>query len=274
MSKKTQHTFDLKNPTELGSSGKSHKLLDFFIVGTQKGGTTALYSKISSHPDIYRHAKKELHFFDRDQINWETLDSAPLHAFYAQVNPLLLWGDATPVYMYWPKSIARIKNYNPKAKIIIILRHPARRALSHWKLERIRNQETLSFEDAISDKGRNRYVNTKTGVHRVFSYVERGLYAEQIQNVLKHFPKNQVFFTTDDDLKSNELGLLKQVFSFLGVENSWKDFGKRQFIRPVDSSGVPFDDWDSVNKLTHFFQSDILRTSELTGLNLDHWLEG
>ena len=35
----------------------------FLIIGTQKAGTTALYSYLSKHPQIVATAEKELHFF-------------------------------------------------------------------------------------------------------------------------------------------------------------------------------------------------------------------
>lgn len=39
---------------------------DFFVLGTQKGGTTALYHSLRSHPNIVAPIrKKELHFFDK-----------------------------------------------------------------------------------------------------------------------------------------------------------------------------------------------------------------
>ncbi|MDF3607708.1 sulfotransferase [Paracoccus sp. DMF-8] len=40
--------------------------VSFLIVGTQKGGTTALHAMLQAVPDLYLPPDKELHFFDKD----------------------------------------------------------------------------------------------------------------------------------------------------------------------------------------------------------------
>jgi len=251
------------------------KKLDFFIVGAQKAATTALFTKLTKHPDIFSQDRKELHFFDKERkIDWNAPDYTELHTpFKAAPNDKLI-GEATPIYMFWPNAIERLANYNPSAKIIVSLRHPAYRALSHWKMEVTRGHETLSFADAVSDVGRNRLLDGKRINQRRFTYVERGIYADQIQTVLKCFPRDQVAFLTSDQLFTDETAVLRDLWDLLGVDHALAAHtNEQEVVLPIDSRSIAFDDWDALRALTQEFVTDIASTAELTGLDLDAWMQ-
>lgn len=167
-------------------------MLDFFVCGVQKGGTTALARFLGHHPDLALPEAKELHFFDDESIAWCAPDYERLHAPFTGVSRQRRWGEATPIYSYWPRAIERLATYNPDAKLILLLRHPAFRAWSHWRMETMRGYEVLPFSAAIRPIGRERVRAATGGVHRVFSYVERGLYAPQVERLLRLFPDRQL----------------------------------------------------------------------------------
>ena len=100
-------------------------LVDFFIAGVQKGGTTALDYFLRQHPSVEMAGRKEVHFFDDEALDWSRPDYELLHRFFAWERDNVLRGEATPIYSYWPGSIERIHRYNPKAKIVVGLRHPS-----------------------------------------------------------------------------------------------------------------------------------------------------
>jgi hypothetical protein len=190
--------------------------VDFFIAGVQKSGTTALDAMLRRHPRIQMAAQKEPHFFDNEALAWEAPDYQALHHHYDWSVDGVLRGEATPIYTYWPNAIERLKAYNPNAKLIVGLRHPSYRAFSHWRMETTRGAESMSFSDAIR-QGRGRVTTAPNGVHRVYSYVERGLYAAQIARVLTHFPRSQTFVFRTDHLWLSPESMLAQLQSFLGV---------------------------------------------------------
>lgn len=148
--------------------------VDFFIIGTQKGGTTALDAYLRQHPQLQMAHVKEVHHFDNETLQWAHPDHGGLHDQFDWTVPHVLRGEATPIYLYWPQSLTRLHTYNPQARLIVSLRQPTFRAHSHWRMETRRGLETLSFEGAVSPTGRKRVQDTINGVHRVFSYVERG----------------------------------------------------------------------------------------------------
>lgn len=245
------------------------KCLDFFIVGVQKGATTALASKLGRHPKICCSSPKELHLFDNDSLDWSGRCASDVAPYFNGCDPDLLWGEATPIYMYWPKSIERLAAYNSHAKIIVILRHPAYRALSHWKMEVARRAESLTFAEAVSDVGRARVAP----VHRVFSYVERGFYAPQIERILEHFPKQNLFFCRMEDLYLNEAAVLGDMYSFLGVPSLNVESGPK-YVVSVDTSGIVLDATAEIAFLSELYKPDIQKTAGLTCLDLKSWSAG
>lgn len=250
-------------------SATAAKRIDFFIAGAQKSGTTALAAKLACHPGLCCAVPKELHLFDDERRDWSLKVTPDMAGHFPGADPDLPWGEATPIYMYWPQAIERLACYNPGARIIIGLRHPAYRALSHWKMETARQAETLPFAQAISDRGRAR-VNP---VHRVFSYVERGFYAPQIARLLQHFPRQNLFFYRMEDLYTDEAATLGAILGFLGVAGGIAQTGPK-YVVPVDTSGILLDADAELAYLSDLYRPDMHETAQLTGLRLDAWLNG
>ncbi|MCA8901940.1 MAG: sulfotransferase [Hyphomonas sp.] len=192
--------------------------LDFFIVGVQKGGTTALATYLRRHPELQLSRTKEVHHFDDEQtVDWQSPDHARLHDQFDWTTENVLRGEATPIYLYWPQSLERLQRYNPDARLIVMLRHPAFRAFSHWRMEYKRQWDDLPFEEAISTEGRRRVETAPGGVHRVYSYVERGFYAPQVLRLLGLFPRSQILFLRTDEMWKAPAAVLARIEEFLGV---------------------------------------------------------
>src|SRR5262249_46946340 len=192
-------------------------LVDFFIAGVQKGGTTALNTIMRQHPAVQIPIIKELHFFDNDTLDWQAPDYALLNDNFRWDSQNVVRGEATPIYTYWPNALERLRAYNPAAKLIIALRHPIHRAYSHWRMETSRSAETLGFSEAIR-AGRARVRNATNSVHRVFSYVERGFYLDQIARLRNLFPAKQLHFLRTDRLWSEPRATVRAIEVFLGID--------------------------------------------------------
>lgn len=190
----------------------------FLIAGVQKGATSALYHYLRQHRDLWLPRKKELHFFDNEQLNWCCPQYDKYHASFQQSRPTLIMGEATPIYTYWRPAAVRIHTYNPQIKLIVSLRDPVARAYSHWRMEVVRGHERLSFPNAIRT-GRSRVTAEAEieDMHRVYSYVERGFYSSQIERLLRYFPSEQILFVTRQDLRYKLESTLDSISAFLGV---------------------------------------------------------
>ena len=127
--------------------------VDFAICGTQKGGTSALDAYLREHPEICMADVKEVHFFDTEKhFAREAINYSKYHSFFTPQKSHKILGEATPVYMYWPNAPQRLREYNPRMKLIILLRNPIERAYSHWNMQRTRGIDKLPFWDAIREE--------------------------------------------------------------------------------------------------------------------------
>lgn len=247
-------------------------LVDFFVVGAQKAGTTALSHFLGRHPELQMSSVKEPHFFDDETVDWGSPDYMRLHAHFDWFVPGTLRGEATPIYSYWPPALARLSTYNPSAKVVMALRQPALRAYSHWRMEVSRNIETLSFDEAIADAGRQRVRQSPLGAHRVFSYVERGFYAGQVERALSLFSPEQIHFLRTDELWSQTATVLWDVEDFLGVDRAPRG-DTHDYLVSVMAAHVGTMTHEAQARLTDHYADDIRRTAELTELDLDDWLD-
>ncbi len=251
--------------------------VQFFIAGVQKGGTTALDSVLREHPSIQMARDKEVHHFDDEAIDWSAPDHGRLHAAFDWDAAGVVRGEATPVTIYWPNALERLRRYHPRAKLLIGLRHPAFRAFSHWRMETKRGWDTLPFPQAVGTEGRQRVRDAPGGVHRVFSYVERGLYAGQVERLLTLFPRSQVLFFQTDRLWLEPGQVLRAVQDFIGVERRLAAPRRyvpapRRWVAPLNTTDHGAIPADSRLALDQVFADDIRRTAALTGLDLADWL--
>lgn len=212
------------------------RTVGFVICGTQKGGTTALDAYLREHPEVCMAVRKEVHYFDNEEyFSNGKPDYSKYHAFFSPKKTHKVLGEATPIYMYWNESPKRILQYNPEMKIIIILRNPIERAYSHWNMERSRNADNLPFRDAIETEI-ERCREALPYQHRVFSYIDRGHYLDQLRKIWACFPREQVLILKNEYLKLSPNGTLNQVADFLGIAQFNKIEGKDVHSRPYVSS--------------------------------------
>ena len=249
----------------------SSKSVDFFIAGAQKCGTTALDHYLRSHPKIQMALTKEIHYFDDETINWSAPDRGRLKSQFDWSAIDVIRGEATPIYVYWPDALARIAAYNATAKLIIGIRHPTYRAFSHWRMETERGLESLSFEKAVGPEGRRRVQHAPRGAHRVFSYVERSLYSEQIATMLDLFPREQVYFFRTDQLWREHERIISDVQDFLRVRKCINQ-GRRYVVPDDTRAAAHILPAQTRARLDGLFAEDIQKTAALTKLDLSDWM--
>ncbi len=141
---------------------------NFLIIGAAKAGTTALYSYLKQHPQIYMSPEKEPHFFafEGEQPNFggtagkqEWLnrtvitDIETYRKQFQKVSREIAIGEASALYLYIPKAVERINHYIPDVKLITILRNPIERAYSAF-LFQIRDElePITDFAQALEEE--------------------------------------------------------------------------------------------------------------------------
>jgi len=100
--------------------------------------------------------------------------------------------------------------------LIILLRNPIERAFSHWNMEYHRKVETLPFFEAIKNE-HYRARDTSPLQHRVYSYIDRGFYVEQLRRLWKYFPREQTLVLKSEKLKLEPQPTIHKICEFLQV---------------------------------------------------------
>ena len=243
--------------------------VDFLICGTQKGGTTALDSYLREHPAICMANRKEVHFFD--QASSFHTDGGHYSSYHAHFSPQP-WhrriGEATPIYMYWREAPQRIHAYNPAMRLIVLLRNPIDRAYSHWNMERSRQAETLSFADAIRCE-EERCREALPYQHRVFSYLDRGFYLEQLQRLWHCFPRSNILILPSEQLRRQPLATLHQVCDFLAINRLEAVTPRELHCRPYEAAMAP----GERQRLRCLYREEIQALERELGWDCRHWLE-
>ncbi len=191
-------------------------LPDFLCIGVQKAGTTSLFHILKQHSQIFLPEQKELHFFDSDNF----LRGLSFYAEnFSQLNNGQICGEITPNYIYEKNCANRIfSSLGGEIKLIIMLRNPADRAFSHYKMRVGRGFETHSFQEAIKQEIIELKKNSYSLRHK---YLDRGFYDVQIEKYLRYFDiKNMFFLIFEDDFLKNREGTMKNLFEFLNVDKN------------------------------------------------------
>ena len=247
--------------------------VDFVIGGVQKGGTTFLASILVAHPGIVLPEMKEPHWFDNDERYAHGLPPPDrYHALYGDPASARLWGDATPTYWWWPPAPARIRDYHPGIRWILLLRDPASRAYSHWNMERKRGRETLGFREALAAED-ERMRRATMHESRAYSYLSRGYYARQLARLWTLFPREQTLVLRSDWLYAEPSAIAARVFHFLGVPPLPPSALPPSALPPTNAGDYErtLDPADRA-ALVASYASDIRELETMTGWDLADWL--
>lgn len=293
---------------------------NFFIVGAPKAGTSSLYEYLKQHPDIYMSPVKEPHYFcshqfpdrfagpgDEEFSRSVFREMSPYEQLFADRGKRQIAGEASVFYLHYPDTAERIRQFNPDAKVIAILRNPVDRAWSAYMHLVRDNRENLAFEQALRREGER----IRNGWRPLWWYEALGRYSDQIARYKSQFDSAHFKVFLYEDLRDTA-HLLRDVLEFLGVD---PDVPIDASIR-YNTSGVPTSrrmyeffanphpvkEWvksflpnDMLRKLGHVgknlalrrdnmnpstrrrlingYRDDIQRVQDQIGRDLSHWLE-
>jgi len=227
---------------------KERLVPSFIIIGAARAGTTSLYAYLNSHPNVLPAAKKETVFFNyayHPNLDWyrmyfpTVLEQEKLKKQKALQN--IITGEATPSYLIDPHVPQRISEMLPDVKLIVLLRNPIERALSHYHHNVFFGIEKLPFEQAIKKESERinksfeelkneqfdfndnivsyflRLMTFKTKNYFNFSYLESGKYVEHLKNWLDIFPRKQLLIIKSEDFFDNTKNVFYDVQDFLDL---------------------------------------------------------
>lgn len=210
---------------------------NFLIGGPPKCASTSLNFYLKQHPEIFMSPVKQTKFFSLDYGNGIEFY---LQTYFSGVTNEKMIGEATPTYFLLPFVVERIKRFNPEMKIIFCLRDPVERAFSGWSMRVNNGTEHLSFREALLENVRQRKTHSfigEVGAREWYddqkrhnrsddagfrTYIEGSLYAYNLKNYFTHFHPSQIKIFFLDSLKQDLQGTLKEIFTFLNVDNAYQ----------------------------------------------------
>lgn len=275
----------------------SEKLVNLFLIGARKAGTTSLATALSMHPEISLAKGKEPFYFCDTGLS--SLKS------YKEYRAKFDWSkklrcDASTSYslrhLNGSKVVERIYGYNPEAKILYIVRDPFERIVSHYVMAYNRRYTNKSFYDAVVRE--DHIVNTSK-------------YYFQIEPYIATFGENNVQILFLEDFKRDQKAFLDELSQFLNIGSfeivekihlndgfkhriypRYMDYlftnrlylkaksiaptglfekAKKAFIRLIGISDRPKISEEMERIIFEKIKNDIKSFSSLLNKNLDHW---
>jgi hypothetical protein len=298
----TNGTFKLATESSARGGPRAFPMMpNFFIIGAMRAGTTSLYYYLKEHPEVYMSPRKEPTFFVPG-VRWKKAitELGAYQALFEDVSGEKAIGEASTAYLTNRSAAERIREYVPNARLIAILRDPADRAYSNFlHYLRLGEEQMSDFARAVKD-----------GPHREM-YLRLGFYHAQLTHYFELFDRRQMRIYLYDDLKRDSLGLVKDIYGFLGVDENFvprlerynvsvvpksrlvhsflvgrgRGKGLLQAVVPAGvrrSTRKALSAWNVARRpaypphvrrtLTAIYREDILRLQDAIGRDLSNWL--
>lgn len=212
---------------------ESRVLPDLVLAGVQRSGTTALCEALYRLPMVERPRRgKGAHYFSYNyHRGWEWYQSQFPTRWWADLvetrcgHPLFCF-DACPYYLFHPFAVERMALALPDIKVMVMLRDPVRRAESHFHHSVGHGHEKLPFEEALvaerqrlagEDERMQRDWTYWSHSHEHHSYVSKGLYADQIERLFRHYPRERVMIIQSEAFYRAPNRTLADVTGWLGL---------------------------------------------------------
>ena len=176
----------------------------FIGIGAEKSATTWAWTMLDEHPAVCMSQPKELNYFNLDE-NYRRGDTWYRQHFSTDAE---CCGEISPLYMDDDRVAGRIRDTFPNAKILVMLRDPFDRAMSHL------------FHDASVRYGTVAELtpeHMKSLIKKDDKYIRRSQYHAALTPFFKTFPAEQIGVFFFDDVKANGLNLAQRIYALAGV---------------------------------------------------------
>ena len=199
---------------------------DFFLVGAPKCGTTAMCDYLDQHPKIFFSSIKEPNYFGKDLTGWKPVKNIEeyLNLFKKAGNKIC--GEGSVWYLFSKSAAQEIRDFNPHAKIIVMLRNPVDVVYSlHSQLVYDGDNEDIEdFQLAIeaeSDRRKGLRIPKTCNRPESLLYTDVIQYTEQLQRYIDIFGRESIHIIIYDDFRIDTLKVYYETLKFLGVSTDF-----------------------------------------------------
>lgn len=189
---------------------------DFVGIGAIKCGTTWLHHCLSEHPQVLVPTTKELQFFDE-----RFALGAEWYKEFFVCGAKRVCGEISPQYMHDERVLRRIQESLPNTRFIVCLRNPIDRAYSHFMMDmrdvKLSPRDKVDrFDQAVHEKANK--------------YLQYGFFYRQLSPYYEAFGAERIHVVLFDDIESTPTEVLRNVFAFLRVDESFTPSSMRSKI--------------------------------------------
>ncbi len=200
-------------------------LANFILAGTEKAGTTSMFTYLSTHPSVCGSSVKETDFFrnlysgdrEKDVVNY-----ARYFEDCADEVPIVM--EASPGYLGGGEEVAaRINALLPQTRLLFILRDPVDRMYSSFNFHvgKLNLSADLSFEEYIDkcvayDSGQKTPAELGIG-EWYLKVISFGRYADYLEHYYQQFPESQIKVMFFEDMNRDVVGFMRELCQFLEI---------------------------------------------------------
>ncbi|HIJ91200.1 MAG: sulfotransferase domain-containing protein [Desulfobulbaceae bacterium] len=197
----------------------------FIIAGTEKAGTTSVFSYLSGHPEIFPSRVKETDFFRQEHLG---SNEDYLSYFEGCPSSEMVLMEASPGYLSEAEKVSgRLQAALSEAKLLFILRDPVERLISSFRFHvgRLNIDDTISLDEYVTKcfaYYRGEATPEQLGIGKWYlQTLEQGLYAKKLSHFREMFPESQISVMFLDDLIRNTHAFMCSVCVFVGIDSSY-----------------------------------------------------
>jgi len=232
-------------------------MVNTFLIGVQKAGTTSLYDWIAQHPDVEGHiGLKDIPVFVDPNFKY---NEDWLNKQYSGSTKINIHGSVQ--YFFYPEIfITNIKQYiEAGAKFILVLRNPIDRALSGYSyaiksnILSLRNQDKENRFDLEKEKQILNSQSASFYEKGMLTPIHHGFYANSLKYIMKNIPETQLSIHIYEEFFIDELKSIHLVYQFLNIDDSFTPS-----LNKINVSGIQY--FTNINKLwTNNFSQKLLK---------------
>ena len=199
----------------------------FSLLARARAGTTTLYEYLRRVPEIYLPSIKEPRYFLAKSVYEDIYgrlavgDTKNYLELFANSSATAI-GEATPEYLYHDSAAHKIREKVPHAKIIMTLRDPISRALSHYLLLKGLRKIEYSFDDMVKSEWANNKIDLG-GSLRSPGIIECGFYSHGVSKYLELFGSDRIKIIIFDEWTKDATNEINAIVEFLNVNYKFDD---------------------------------------------------
>ncbi len=183
---------------------------------------------LGQHPEIFMAAVKESHFFAPDFRAPEArFSEEDYFALFSEARDERILGESSVGYLYSNVAAAQIKEFNPQAKIIIMLRNPVEMIHSYqsWLLAE-GFEETKDFDADITGHGERNRIRfpppRPDAPIPLRIYRKLGEFSPHVQRFFDLFGRRNIHVIIFDEFKADTERVYRETCEFLEVSSAFQ----------------------------------------------------